>query len=67
MNLQVQTGTNSTVIPRKRRTPAHLEVGDDEPYHSQTIQEHYLHCYYEALDYAATAITTSCTAISKDC
>ena len=58
MNLQVQTGINPPVLPRKRRTPAHLEVGDGEAYHSQTIQEHYLRYYYEALDYATTAITS---------
>ena len=58
MNLQVQAGTNPPVLPRKRRTPAHLEIGDSEAYHSQTPQEHYLRYYYEALDYAITAITS---------
>ena len=58
MNLQVQAGTNPPVLPRKRRTPAHLKVGDGEVYHSQTPQEHYLCYYYEALDYAITAITS---------
>jgi len=58
MNLDVQTGSNLPVLPRKRRVPAHLEVGDGQVYHSQTIQEHYLRYYYEALDNTVTAITS---------
>ena len=41
LNLQDHTGTDSPVLPRKRRTPQHLEVGSSTGYHSSTVEELY--------------------------
>ena len=56
LNLQDHTGTNSPVLPRKKRAPRHLEVGDSTGYHSSTVEELYRRYYYEALDNAIATI-----------
>ena len=56
LNLQDHTGTDSPVLPRKRRAPQHLEVGDSAGYHSSTAEEVYRRFYYEAVDNAISTI-----------
>ena len=41
LNLQDHTGTDSPVLPRKRRASQHLEVGSSTGYHSSTVEELY--------------------------
>ena len=41
LNLQDHTGTDSPALPRKKRAPQHLEVGDSTGYHSSTVEELY--------------------------
>ena len=36
-----KTATEEASLPRKRKAPRHLEVGEGESYHSATIEEHY--------------------------
>ena len=52
------SGTDSPVLPRKRRAPQRFEIGSGEGSHSETVEDHYRHQYYEALDIAITSITT---------
>ena len=56
LTLQDHTGTDSPVLPRKRRAPQHLEVGDSTGYHSSTVEELYRRYNYEALDNAIGTI-----------
>ena len=56
LNLQNHTGTDSLVLPRKRRAPQHLEIGGSTGYHSSTVEELYRRYYYEALDNAVATI-----------
>ena len=37
-------------LPRKRRTPARLEVGAGAPSYPQTAKDHFRRVYYEAID-----------------
>jgi hypothetical protein len=43
-------------LPRKRKVPQYLEIGDGDGYHSPTIQQHYRQQYFEAIDLAYTSI-----------
>lgn len=43
-------------LPRKRRTPARLEVGAGAPTYPQTAKDHFRRVYYEALDLIVSAI-----------
>ena len=56
LNLQDHTNTDSPILPRKRRAPQHLEVGESTGYHSSTVEELYRRYYYEALDNAVSTI-----------
>jgi len=56
LSLQDHTGTDGPVLPRKRRAPRHLEVGDSTGYNSSTAEELYRRYYYEALDNAIGTI-----------
>ena len=40
------SGTDSPVLPRKRRAPQRFEIGSGEGSHSETVEEHYRHQYY---------------------
>lgn len=40
-HLRSLTETEEPTLPRKRKAPKRLEVGDGDPHHSSTIQEHY--------------------------
>ena len=51
-----KTDTEEPILPRKRKAPRHLEVGEGEGYHSSTIEEHYRQKYFEALDLAIAGI-----------
>ena len=57
LNLQDHTGTDSPVLPRKRRAPRYLKVGDSTGYHRSTVEELYQWYYYEALDNAIATIS----------
>lgn len=48
--------TNEPSLPRKRKAPQHLEVGEGEGYHSPTAKDHYHRVYFEALDLAISSI-----------
>ena len=56
LNLQDNTDTDSPFLPRKRRAPQHLEIGESTGYHSLTVEELYRWYYYEALDDAISTI-----------
>ena len=43
-------------LPRKRRTPARLEVGAGAPSYPQTAKEPFRRVYYEAIDLIVRAI-----------
>ena len=43
-------------LPRKRRTPARLEVGAGAPNYPQTAQDHFRRVYYETIDLIVRAI-----------
>ena len=51
-----RTGTAEPSLPRKRRAPRHLEIGEGEGYYSPTAEDHYRRIYYEALDLAVSSI-----------
>lgn len=51
-----QTDTGDPVLPRKRRAPSQYEIGSGEVFHSTTVEEHYRHQYFEALDLAISTI-----------
>ena len=43
-------------LPRKRRTPARLEVGAGAPSYPQTVKDHFRRAYYEPIDLIVKAI-----------
>ena len=43
-------------LPRKRHTPAKLEVGAGAPSYPQTAKDHFVRAYYEAIDLIVRAI-----------
>ena len=55
-NLQDHTDTDSPILPRKRKAPQHLEVGESTEYHSSTVEKLHQWYYYEALDNAISTI-----------
>ena len=67
LNLQEHTGTDSPVMPRKRRAPQYLEVGSSTGYHSLTAEEHYRRYHYEALDNAVSIIKITSTSQGTLC
>ena len=47
------------VPPRKRKAPIRFELGQQESHHfPQTAKEHYKQIYFEAIDFATTAVTS---------
>lgn len=47
------------VPPRKRKAPERFELGNQEIHHfPQTDKEHYKRVYFEAIDFATTAVTS---------
>lgn len=54
--LRNRTDTEEPSLPRKRKAPKRLEVGDGDHYYSPTIQEHYRRQYFEAIDLAVSSI-----------
>ncbi len=54
--MQKRTDTNEPLLPRKRKAPKRLEIGDGECYFSVTVEDHYRQIYFEALDLAVTSI-----------
>ena len=56
LSLQESTGTDTPILPRKRKAPRHYEVGSEEGHHSSTVQDLYRKHYYEALDGAIATI-----------
>ncbi len=54
--MQKRTDTNEPLLPRKRKAPRRLEIGDGECYFSATVEDHYRQIYFEALDLAVTSI-----------
>ena len=54
--LRERTDTEEPSLPRKRKAPKHIEVGEGDGYHSPTIEDHYRQCYFEALDLAISSI-----------
>ena len=51
-----RTNTEEAILPRKRKAPRRLEVGEGEGHHSATVEEHYRQKYFEALDLAINGI-----------
>ena len=43
-------------LPRKRHSPARLEVGARAPRYPQTAKDHFIRAYYEAIDLIVRAI-----------
>ena len=48
--LKSEKRVSDPVLPRKRRSPAHLEVGSSEGYHPATPKDFYRQRYFECLD-----------------
>ena len=48
--------TNQPTLPRKRKAPKRIEVGEGDGYHSPTVQDYFRMIYYEALDLAVSSI-----------
>ena len=44
-------------IPRKRRAPKHIEIGEGECYHVDDVEDYYRVQYFEAIDLAIAGIT----------
>lgn len=57
--LRSRTDTGEPSLPRKRKVPRHLEIGDGEGYHSSTVHEHHCQQYFEAMDLAIQAFKTA--------
>ena len=49
-------GVGEPTLPRKRRTPARLEVGAGAPSYPKTAKDHFRRVYYEAIDLIVSAI-----------
>ena len=43
-------------LPCRRKAPRRYKVGDGESHHSNTVEDHYRQCYFEAIDLAVTSI-----------
>jgi len=54
MILRPQYNVESSILPRKRRAPRHIKVGDG--HHANNIEYHYRVLYFEAIDLAITGI-----------
>ena len=48
--LKSEKRVSDPVLPCKRRSPAHLEVGSSEGYHPATPKDFYRQHYFECLD-----------------
>ena len=44
-------------LPRRRRAPKYVEIGEDGPFYSSTPKEFYRRYYYKALDVLTSAIS----------
>ena len=55
-SIRERTDTKEAILPRKRKAPRRLEVGEGEGHHSATVEEHYRQKYFEALDLAINGI-----------
>jgi len=44
------------VLPRKRRAPRRVEIGDGDGYHADNIEDYFRAQYFEAIDLAVTGI-----------
>ncbi len=54
--LRVRTNNDEAVLPRKRKTSNHFEVGEEECSHSSTVEDYFRWLHIEALDLANTCI-----------
>lgn len=54
--LRVHTDTEMPSLPRQKRAPQRLEIGEGAGYHSSSVEEFYRVKYYEALDLAISGI-----------
>ena len=54
--LRVSTDTEEPCLPRRKRAPSHIEVGEGVGYHAASTEEHFRTQYYEALDLAIAGI-----------
>ena len=52
-----QFNVEAPVLPRKRRAPKRIEIGEGECYHVDDIEDYYRVQYYEAIDLAIAGIT----------
>ena len=50
------THTDEPTLPRKRKMPSRFEEGQDDVYHSPTVEERYRRIYFEVLDLAVSSI-----------
>jgi hypothetical protein len=54
--LRSHTDTEEPSLPRRKRVPSWMEIGEGSGSHSTSIEEHYRVQYYEALDLAVSSI-----------
>ena len=56
---QQQLRVDSANLPRKRKVPAVLEIGDGEVYHPTSAKDHCCRQYYECIDVMLSSIWTN--------
>lgn len=54
--LRAHTDTEEPCVPRRKRAPRRIEIGEGPGYHSASVEEHYRAQYYEVLDLAISSI-----------
>ena len=54
--LRPQYNVESPVLPRKRKAPKRIEIGDGDGYHTDNIEDYYGVQYFEAIDLVLTGI-----------
>ncbi len=52
----MRTNCDEAVLPRKRKTPKHFDVGEGECSHSFTVEDLFCRLYFEALNLAIACI-----------
>ena len=54
--LRQRLAVSPPVLPRKRKAPKHLEVGDGAAFHPLTVEDCYRRQYFEVIDYVIARI-----------
>jgi len=55
--LRSRFNVEAPVLPRKRRAPKRIEIGEGECYHVDDVEDYYRLQYFEAIDLAVAGIT----------